>query len=266
MRYQGLCRVVAGGAMVFGLATSPAVAAPTTYQFSGRLTQAGLFDGSVNPAWSFAEGDAFSGTLVYDPAAVANSYDYIDTPDWKLTFHNSPVVSLSYTIETATGSFTTAPPVAGSYAAIGAATASGNWTGVDLRFQNYPVDGAPQFPVHASEFVGDWYAHASFLSLFDYNSQPLTDTGADVDLEALFAALPVNPFGFSVRFSDPARWAETPGIERIDGILYGQIDSFAAVNGAVPEPATWVMMIVGVGAIGGAARRRTSVKVTVGFA
>ena len=266
MGFQDVCRALAGGAMVFGLAASPAVAAPTTYQFSGRLTQAGLSTGSVNPEWAFADRDAFSGTLVYDPAAVANSYDYIDTPDWKLSFHTTPVVSLSYTIQTATGSFTASPAVAGSYAAVGAATAPGNWTGVDLRFQNYPLDGTPQFPVPAGEFVGDWYAHSSFLSLFDYNSQPLTDTGADVDLAALFAALPVNPFAFSVRFSDPSRWNETPGIERIDGILYGQIDSFAAVSGAVPEPATWAMMILGVGAVGGAARRRGAMKVRVRFA
>ncbi len=35
-----------------------------------------------------------------------------------------------------------------------------------------------------------------------------------------------------------------------------------AVNAAVPEPATWAMMIVGFGLVGGAMRRRHSVRVT----
>jgi hypothetical protein len=40
----------------------------------------------------------------------------------------------------------------------------------------------------------------------------------------------------------------------------------AVVNGAVPEPASWAMMIAGVGIAGGALRRRRSVKTTVSFA
>lgn len=40
----------------------------------------------------------------------------------------------------------------------------------------------------------------------------------------------------------------------IDGVSFEQI----AVGGAVPEPATWAMMIVGFGAIGGVMRRRAA--------
>lgn len=39
-----------------------------------------------------------------------------------------------------------------------------------------------------------------------------------------------------------------------------------APGGAVPEPATWAMMIVGFGSVGGAMRRRSSVKTSVRFA
>ena len=40
----------------------------------------------------------------------------------------------------------------------------------------------------------------------------------------------------------------------------------ATTGGGVPEPATWALMILGFGAVGGALRRRQSVKTTVRFA
>jgi hypothetical protein len=39
-----------------------------------------------------------------------------------------------------------------------------------------------------------------------------------------------------------------------------------SVNGAVPEPASWAMMILGMGAVGGALRRRSKVATKVAFA
>jgi hypothetical protein len=53
--------------------------------------------------------------------------------------------------------------------------------------------------------------------------------------------------------------------------LYTFIDDFrlgtpAAANGAVPEPATWAMMLIGFGAIGGALRRRQKVAGRIRFA
>ncbi len=200
---------IIGFVVALGIAITPANAAPKTYEFSGRLGNAALFSGSTNPEWAFTAGNAFSGTLVYDADAVSSTYDYINSSDWKLTFHKSPVVSLRYRIETANGFFTYAPPVQGSYAAFGAAKVpGGGWTGVDLRFQNYPIAGRPLYNVPADGYVGNYYAHSSFLSLLDYASQPLTSTGVDVDLAALFAALPSSSTDFSVRSSDPSLWNE----------------------------------------------------------
>ena len=36
--------------------------------------------------------------------------------------------------------------------------------------------------------------------------------------------------------------------------------------GAVPEPATWAMMIIGFGGVGGAMRRRSKVRAKISFA
>jgi hypothetical protein len=53
------------------------------------------------------------------------------------------------------------------------------------------------------------------------------------------------------------------GAERIAGVTFSsdqnsfEIDNIA-IGGAVPEPATWAMMIGGFGMVGGAMRRRTS--------
>ena len=46
---------------------------------------------------------------------------------------------------------------------------------------------------------------------------------------------------------------------------YNFLDN-VSVTAAVPEPATWALMILGFGAVGGAMRRRQTVKATVRFA
>lgn len=254
---RGLILNVVSCALALSAGTTAAVAKPQTYQFSGHIKATGLFQGSVNPDWAFYEGARFSGQLVYDAAAITQSYDYINSADWNLTFHQSPIISLSYSIDTAKAMFNYAPPVAGSYAAIGAAQMPGaNWTGVDLRFPNYPIGESPQYGVPAGGYVGSYYAHSSFFSLLDYTTVPLSSTSPDVDLAALFNVIGPSPFGFSVRFSDPNRWPETPGIERIDGIVSGEIEQMVAVASAVPEPATWAMLVLGFGGVGAVIRRR----------
>lgn len=42
--------------------------------------------------------------------------------------------------------------------------------------------------------------------------------------------------------------------------------SFSAATGAVPEPATWAMMLLGMGMVGGAMRRKSKVTTKVAYA
>jgi len=49
-------------------------------------------------------------------------------------------------------------------------------------------------------------------------------------------------------------WFDEPHLNQSD--LYAEIAFFYTPTSAVPEPATWAMMIIGFGAIGGAMRRR----------
>lgn len=246
---------MAAAAIAVTFTSAGAVAAPQTYQFSGVLDQAFIFGTSTNSEWAFASGQAFRGQLVYDAAAVTYSYDYLSQPDFLLTFHTSPLVSLTYEIDTPNGTFSYSPPPVRGYAAIGKSDGLGSWwTGADLRWSNYANGGKPDVAVPASGYVGPWYSHSSSISLLDYHSVPLGDTGADVDLVALFNALPAASRQFDARFSDPAKWEHYN--EHLDGIIYGKISSFALATSAVPEPTTWAMLVIGFGMMGAATRYR----------
>lgn len=51
-----------------------------------------------------------------------------------------------------------------------------------------------------------------------------------------------------------------------DNFVTGTNYAFAIVGGAVPEPASWAMLIAGFGVMGGALRRRAAVRTTVRYA
>jgi PEP-CTERM motif len=68
-----------------------------------------------------------------------------------------------------------------------------------------------------------------------------------------FFGLTSDRFIKSIAFGPGGNGISTGGATAIDNLTIG-------VSGAVPEPATWAMMIVGFGLIGAAARRRQSVR------
>ena len=78
-----------------------------------------------------------------------------------------------------------------------------------------------------------------------------------------------DPFRYSNNFANIASVVFTrnenpngPALFPIDNVTF----SLNAVSGAVPEPATWGMMILGFGAMGFALRRRNTVRTAVTFA
>jgi hypothetical protein len=259
-------RLIACAACCAAFVAGSAQATPREYDFTGTLTNADQFSAPI-PEWQFAQGQTFTGKLVWDPDAVESSWDYIDTPDWKLTFHYSPLVSLSFTVNLPGGGhYHYDVPTQGltdaawQYVGIGQGTAG--WTGVSIRTQNYPVgwdSGPPSAPVPASAYVGQYNPHMVDLDLLNSpwdnpnSADLLADTGPDVDLAKLQKQLTGYELDteFQVRFSDSYAW--TGDVEHLDAILYGRIDTLTLASGA-PEPSTWALFLIGFGAAGAALR------------
>jgi hypothetical protein len=221
-------------AILFGVLLS-ANAAEQVYTFSGVLTQSVQFAPPI-PEWNFLASSQFSGRLVYDPNAIQTSWDYIDQPDWRVTFHYSPLISLDIAVDTPSGPYVYSVPTlqlkenAFAYAAV----ASGSANGISMRWHNYPVGpgwgpGDNSMPIPPSAYVGSYTPHMAWLSIFNYIPQPVGSTSANINLIDLFA---IGEAGLEMRFSDPHRWDGT-GRERLDAYFYGRIDEIALV----PEPA-----------------------------
>jgi hypothetical protein len=256
-------RTTAIVACLLASVASPVVAAEKIYAFSGKVNFASLFDGSTNPDWGFADGQTFTGTFGYDADRITNSIPgYISDPNWTLSYYFSPLTSLTYTIQTQKGAYSYSVPITtlGGAPATAVLVASGTtgWNGTEFRASNYPASwtGQPPVPVPGSAYVGPYYPHSTFLS---FTGMPgvLNSTAPNFNLDALLAQLGSGVSGnFSVRFSDPSLWP--PGQEHIDGIVLGNVERISLIS-AVPEPSTWLMMILGVGVVGlGLRARRAS--------
>jgi hypothetical protein len=68
---------------------------------------------------------------------------------------------------------------------------------------------------------------------------------------------------FTQAFCDPgvlAPFCDAGGAKRTGAWAFDilGVDTATGPGGTVPEPATWAMMIMGVGAVGGALRRRST--------
>jgi hypothetical protein len=85
---------------------------------------------------------------------------------------------------------------------------------------------------------------------------PLTYAGGDQIEQGNFASIPIGPGTYNLRVS---------GDSRALGVYSGTLAFAANQTPAVPEPATWGMMLVGFGAIGAGMRRRKAAGRRVNF-
>lgn len=250
--------------VAFAIALSPSAhAAELVYSFSGTINNEFQFSPAI-PEWQFSVGKTFSGTLTIDTALINASQPVVTNPLYSFTRYYGAITSLSYSIETNTGTYAYSPPASGSSYAVGAGSEPFAFNGVDLRWENFPAafSGTPQIAVPDAAKIGNYTPHATFLTLGSFvKPDLLASTDPNVDLASLHSqlTLPVG-FGdsrdFTVRFSDPALWP--PGQERLDAIVSGNITAFSLVTGGVPEPATWSMMIVAFAFVGSRMRKSRS--------
>jgi len=102
------------------------------------------------------------------------------------------------------------------------------------------------------------------VQLFSVNFAPFTAL-AGVDYFFAASDLAVNGYNFGVETSSTGVGAQTGnGIAGFYALRTSEAFSLTAdgaTNGAVPEPATWAMMLLGFGAIGFGMRRRSRVLV-----
>ena len=71
-----------------------------------------------------------------------------------------------------------------------------------------------------------------------------------------------NPYYFDGAYQEYVRTAAGADFQNTSGVTF----TLTAVTAGVPEPATWAMMLVGFGAIGGALRRRPKVATRIRYA
>jgi hypothetical protein len=161
--------------------------------------------------------------------------------------------------------------------AVAATTFSNSWSFFDILSGTYvegtisgiengthvPASGLTALVSQAPFAVpSNLFAEGSGFQYYDANNGVITF--ANISLR--------EPSNFRLFLgTDPAGATYQPALYRDTRTEYAYNPAggltFLAIGGAVPEPTTWAMMIGGLGAVGGAVRRRrSSVKTTVSFA
>ena len=132
------------------------------------------------------------------------------------------------------------------------------------RNATFTLDSNPTPDSFSSSFIGDQFAFNNVSGTF--GGTPGT---ASVSFgNNLIAALNINSGSLDfTQFVGPALFTGTAaspmfnlGTFNLTSIVSGSstLTISQAATGAVPDPATWAMMLIGFGAIGWASRRRTS--------
>jgi PEP-CTERM motif len=155
------------------------------------------------------------------------------------------------------------------------ATGSGSIDFADLTFQGFEIPAAPdvdasdgRLAVASTSEDGDYYTGVSGPTQFGSGGLFVADSGSGSEVGSVSATEIVIPPGYGA--GDPigvstATWNNqtigslglTPGTYVWTWGTGGDADSLTIdIQGSVPEPTTWAMLILGMGAMGAMLRRR----------
>lgn len=131
---------------------------------------------------------------------------------------------------------------------IGNGTAAGGPIGdfTDIYTFRIPQDGIASGSITTNSSILGSTTDLDLVSVF-FNGVQLTGSGVGLN-EALFAnSVPI--------FANALNTITINGFSRGNG-SYGARGSFVPLGGAIPEPETWAMLVLGFGVIGYAVRKR----------
>ena len=219
-----MIKTLAASTFVLALSTSAAFAA-TTFNFEGTAT--GYYSGSL----TIVDGAT---TMTVTPDGNPSGFVLVDN-----------------------GSVSTIPALLGTKAVIGSKVSplsSGQFSALRFTFSQL-IDS---ITFNFGDSGGD-------------NDGPVTISAYSASNVLLGSVTDTYPSGFSAGKTQTLNFlgakyyvASSLGGENNDNSIFWDISNFRAAVGAVPEPASWAMMLVGFGVVGSAMRRRQ--RATVRFA
>lgn len=216
---------------------APASSSPVLITYSGTVSSGYDYAGQFGTAQAALDGQSFIASYLFDPAKGGNTVStdsFTDTSGGSVSGSVSPLISATLTI----GNHTVNLP-----------------GGYSDRFENVSL--------------GDFgYQYSSVYSIlngpgYEFSDLDFTTAGNGFIIPATFSdySSDVGPSSGLYQF---LRYGSDLPSEDVYATLNPNHLSISV--SAVPEPATWVMMLAGFGMIGSAARRRSKVKTAVTFA
>ena len=212
-----------------------------------------------NGAWSFTRGTAL---MVHQPAAsTGNPFDLAATNGYwgSSTDYNSMVSKV-----TVNGS-AAAPYTNGDFLAGDVVIHSSNPGTFDALTINWTASAAGTID-YASSL---WYAHSIVSRSNDVsaflNSAALGTVVVNNSITRTNAITSLSGTGLTVLAGDVLAFRFTPTAGQNFGSLAGiglTVNFTPRITGAVPEPASWAMMLLGFGLVGSTMRRRGATRVS----